>query len=407
MSYTVDATAIGTGVAKNITFSGGAVGTTPINVGLQTGTAPVYTAGAFTALDTTTGDETHSFTVSKNGGAAVTVTLDGTDDGGDTSITFAEAIVGINADLTTGSSTIRVRDDGTGKLQFYDTDATNLGTGASIDVSADTTGGTTPTGDLGWGVTDPAAVTGTAAGTVRTVDQLVAAINGTTGLTDKIKASNDGGKLRIDNISTEPLTVVGATAAGAVDGSTGLASTQTIGGNEIRKNLITQFNELRRQLDKLSDDASFNGVNLLKADKLKITFNEIGTSVLEIQAKDSNDVVRGINTTAISLDIPAADAAEFSDDALLDARIEALGDALTVLQTQSGSFGSSLAIVQIRQEFTKSMINTLEVGADNLTLADANEEGANLLALNTRQQLSQTALSLAAQAQQAVLRLFG
>jgi flagellin-like hook-associated protein FlgL len=117
--------------------------------------------------------------------------------------------------------------------------------------------------------------------------------------------------------------------------------------------------------------------------------------------------VRGIDTSPTSLDIAAASAAEFSDDALLEDRLEKLGEALTVIQTQSGSFGSSLSIVQVRQEFTRSMINTLEVGADNLTLADANEEGANLLALNTRQQLSQTALSLAAQAQQAVLRLFG
>ena len=192
-----------------------------------------------------------------------------------------------------------------------------------------------------------------------------------------------------------------------MNGGTGGGNTTSIGGNELRKNLIGQFNELRRQLDKLSDDASYNGVNLLKADKLKITFNEISTSLLEIQAKDSAGVVRGINTGATSLDIPVADAAEFSDDALLEARLEDLGDALTELQTQSGSFGSSLSIVQIRQEFTKSMINTLEVGADGLTLADSNEEGANLLALNTRQQLSQTALSLAAQAQQAVLRLFG
>ena len=67
----------------------------------------------------------------------------------------------------------------------------------------------------------------------------------------------------------------------------------------------------------------------------------------------------------------------------------------------------SLSEVQIRQDFTKATINTLQTGADNLTLADTNEEGANLLALNTRQQLSQTALSLASQAQQAVLRLFG
>jgi flagellin-like hook-associated protein FlgL len=48
----------------------------------------------------------------------------------------------------------------------------------------------------------------------------------------------------------------------------------------------------------------------------------------------------------------------------------------------------------------------LKSGADNLVLADTNEEGANLLALQTRQQLSSTALSLASQADQQVLRLF-
>jgi flagellin len=198
---------------------------------------------------------------------------------------------------------------------------------------------------------------------------------------------------------------VGASAT-AVNGGTGGSNTQTIGGNEVRKNLITQFNDLRRQLDKLSDDASFNGINLLKADKLKITFNEVGTSSIEVQAKNVNGVVRGISTEAASLNIGAADATEFSSDSLLDARLDKLADALTVVQTQSSSFGSSLATVQIRQEFTKSMIGTLQSGADNLTLADSNEEGANLLALNTRQQLAQTALSLASQASQAVLRLF-
>ena len=75
--------------------------------------------------------------------------------------------------------------------------------------------------------------------------------------------------------------------------------------------------------------------------------------------------------------------------------------------TQSKAFGSSLSTVQARQDFTKSMINTLTTGADNLTLADSNEEGANLLALQTRQQLSTTALSLAVQSDRNVLRLFG
>ena len=63
-------------------------------------------------------------------------------------------------------------------------------------------------------------------------------------------------------------------------------------------------------------------------------------------------------------------------------------------------------MVQNRQDFSKAMINTLTTGADNLTLADQNEEAANMLSLQTRQQLSQTALSLANQANQGVLRLF-
>ncbi|HWP14685.1 MAG TPA: flagellin, partial [Xanthobacteraceae bacterium] len=84
-----------------------------------------------------------------------------------------------------------------------------------------------------------------------------------------------------------------------------------------------------------------------------------------------------------------------------------LSTALTTLRSQASSLGSQLSVVQARQDFTKSMINTLQTGADNLVLADTNEEGANLLALQTRQSLSTTALSLSAQADQAVLRLFG
>ena len=82
------------------------------------------------------------------------------------------------------------------------------------------------------------------------------------------------------------------------------------------------------------------------------------------------------------------------------------GDALGTLRTQAATFGSNMSIVQARQEFTKNTINVLQIGADNLTLADTNEESANMLALQTRQQLSTVALSLASQADQAVLRLF-
>ena len=94
-------------------------------------------------------------------------------------------------------------------------------------------------------------------------------------------------------------------------------------------------------------------------------------------------------------------------DANIQISIDATTAALSTLRTQSKAFGSSLSTVQARQDFTKSMINTLTTGADNLTLADSNEEGANLLALQTRQQLSTTALSLAVQSDRNVLRLFG
>ena len=99
-------------------------------------------------------------------------------------------------------------------------------------------------------------------------------------------ATNDSGKLRLSNLSTSDLTLVGATAAGVVNGDTGVANTTTIGGNVVRRNLVKQYNDLRDQLDKLADDASYNGINLLRGDKLRIIFNELGTSTIAVQAQD-------------------------------------------------------------------------------------------------------------------------
>jgi flagellin-like hook-associated protein FlgL len=168
----------------------------------------------------------------------------------------------------------------------------------------------------------------------------------------------------------------------------------------VRTNLANQFNAILVQVDQLAADAGFNGINLLDSTNsadLTLTLNESGTSTITIAAVDfsaAGDLA--INNAANNWG-GAADIQAASDD---------LSAALITLRSQAQSFGSSLSTVQIRQEFTKAMINTLEIGADNLTLADTNEEGANLLALQTRQQLSITALSLASQASQAVLRLF-
>ena len=129
-----------------------------------------------------------------------------------------------------------------------------------------------------------------------------------------------------------------------------------------------------------------------------MVFNETGTSSLTIT---------GVTFDAAGLGLDAVTGAGFQSDGDIDAVITKLDTALSSLRTQASKFGSNLSTVQTRQDFTKNMVNTLQTGADNLVLADTNEEGANLLALQTRQQLSTTALSLSAQADQAVLRLFG
>src|SRR5690606_29337049 len=127
---------------------------------------------------------------------------------------------------------------------------------------------------------------GTGSFVVKTVDELVREINRDADLKTKIRASNDNGRLRIENLSTQELDIAGVTSSGIIDGTSfGAAS---ITGNSIRADLAGQFNELRDQLDKLSDDASFNGINLLRGDNLKITFNENGTSSIDIQTKNGD-----------------------------------------------------------------------------------------------------------------------
>ena len=96
----------------------------------------------------------------------------------------------------------------------------------------------------------------------------------------------------------------------------------------------------------------------------------------------------------------------FDQDTAINNTLSAITKALNTLRGQASTFGTNLTVVENRKDFTKSMMNTLTIGADMLTLADSNEEGANMLALQTRQQLSSTALSMASQADQNVLRLF-
>jgi flagellin-like hook-associated protein FlgL len=233
---------------------------------------------------------------------------------------------------------------------------------------------------------------------VKTVDDLVNEINNSSTLSTKIKASNDSGKLRIQNLSTQDLTMDGISSSGVIDDtSTGQAK---IKGNTVRTDLAKQFNELRDQLDKLADDASFNGINLLRGDKLTITFNETSTSSIAILAKDGKSV------DSTSLGVPTTvEAKDLDSDDTIDGVLNKVKSALNSVRSQSSAFGSNLSVVENRQNFTTSMMNTLQTGAGNLTLADMNEEAANMVSLQTRQSLATSSLSMANQANQNVLQL--
>lgn len=358
--------------------------------------------GAAAGVDASGGAIT--FDIAVDGGDAVTVTLETTGGAGGDGFYSADDIAGaINTALSGEGQTSEVSvsfDATTGGLVIT-SDSTEES--SSVVVSNGDSGDVTPLGFTDGQESDPI-VPGEDDGEpglrAKTVDELVSEIN--ENFAGQLRASNDKGTLRIENLSTQKLSIGGVNAeTGRIDGSEGAANSATVDGNSMRADLTRQYNELRDQLDKLADDASFNGINLLRGDNLKITFNEIGTSEIDIQSKEG----KAINADNLQIRTNM-DEADFDSDDDIDDFLTSIKSAINEVRSQASAFGSSLSIVQNRQDFSKNMINTLQTGAANLTLADTNEEAANLLALQTRQQLSSTALSMASQADQAVLRLF-
>jgi flagellin-like hook-associated protein FlgL len=165
-----------------------------------------------------------------------------------------------------------------------------------------------------------------------------------------------------------------------------------------RSKAAAQFDDLRSQLDNLANDSSYRGTNLLKADpnNLKVTFSEDGSSSLTIS---------GVAVDAAGLSITIA-ANDWAVDADVDDAINQLDSALSTLRATASTFGSNASVLSLRLEFTKNLINSLEEGSAKLVNADLNEESANLLTLQTRQQLGTIGLSIAQQSEQSILRLF-
>ncbi len=304
-----------------------------------------------------------------------------------------------------------------------DTTVATATTSAAGDLGVDTTA--TPALNIQI-VTNPAAATSTTNISVTltantTVRDVVNAIN-TSGVATAFV--DEKGLLNVKGTGSETLGVgigVGADAAAATTASAtgtsnaafGLNATDRTTGivssgvtSATRSNLIEQYNTLRTQIDSLAKDAGFNGVNLLAGDKVTIAFNEKG-------GKNQTKLdIQGTSLTSDNIGIQQAGNAQvtgtinFQNDSDLEKATTALTNALTSLKSLSSSFGANLSVAQTRQDFTKDLADVLSTGASNLVNADANEEAANLLSLQTRQQLSQTALSLSSQSDQAVLRLF-
>jgi len=276
-------------------------------------------------------------------------------------------------------------------LEASSTTAKSTGT---LDISAET--------DLGANVANLDDLTvqiGTATAVTVTIadgdgiTELLADINA---IANVLATTTSDGFLRIEATNGEDLILDDLTTDTALSALGITEGTVDVTASAERTTLAGEYDALRGQIDALAGDAGFNGVNLLQSDNLSVIFNEDNTSSL---------TVNGVNFDSAGLSISTS-VTNFQADSSINAGLTELSAAIATLRSQASTFGSNLSVVQTRQDFTRSLINTLETGAAGLILADTNEEGANLLALQTRQQLSSTALSLASQADQNVLRLF-
>ena len=174
----------------------------------------------------------------------------------------------------------------------------------------------------------------------------------------------------------------------------------------------TSYNTIISQMDQLSQtDSQYKGVNFLKSTTtLTVNFDETASTSITLSGSANNTGTGGLGITggnaAGSTGVGTLTSSQISTTSAIQTVQTALNTALTTLQSNATTLAANLSILNTRQTFLTGMVNTLQDGANNLTAADTNKEGANMLILQTRNQLGVTALSLASQAAQSVLRLF-
>jgi flagellin-like hook-associated protein FlgL len=265
-----------------------------------------------------------------------------------------------------------------------------LAQGDVLTITA-TGGGTASNITFGTGATEVDTLT--ELNTALAANNLQASVNDSTGAIT-ITTTNDAASATVGTLAG---TATGAGKAFLPASVTTVAAVADSASQTIRSSLVKQYNDIITQITTTAQDASFNGINLLNGDDLKLTFNETGKSTLSIKGVTFNAAGLGLASLVSGTD--------FRDNASANAALTKLSSASTTLRTQASSLGSNLSVVQIRQDFNKNLINVLQTGSSNLTLADTNEEAANSQALSTRQSIAVSALALANQSQQSVLQL--
>jgi flagellin-like hook-associated protein FlgL len=209
-----------------------------------------------------------------------------------------------------------------------------------------------------------------------------------------VQAANEG---------VESITALIASAKSLAQSALSTSGTASI------ETLKDQYNEVLNQIDDLAADSGYKGVNLLEDSTVShdVKFDETGVSKLTITGFNAISTAEVLNLDeGGSTGNDWSDAGGSANSDLINSAITKLDSATTALRDEASKLSTNLSTITIRQDFTSNMINTLNDGAANLTNADMNEEGANMLMLQTRQQLGTTSLSLASQAAQSVLRLF-
>ncbi len=203
------------------------------------------------------------------------------------------------------------------------------------------------------------------------------------------------------NQGVEGITALIASAKSLAQSALSAATTSEI------QTLAGQYDSVLTQIDQLGDDSGYKGVNLLDGTAITHTvkFDETGQSSLTMTGFDAS--AQGATLSLVTFASTAwVSAGGTADKATINSVITQLDGARSALRSEAQKLSTSLSTITIRQDFTAGMINTLEDGAAELTNADMNEEGANMLMLQTRQSLGTTSLSLASQAAQSVMRLF-